>query len=150
MTRTLAHAPFLADGPTRAALRRASLMLCVSIGLLGASLVLAADPASAAGGQDARATYQAERARCEAGRSGQDLATCLQEAGAAQDESRRGHLQQQAPAQEQANRASRCDSQPAADRAECEKRLSQGTVEGSVQGGGILREVVTPVAPAAR
>jgi hypothetical protein len=149
MIRTLAHAS-ATDGPSRAALRRAAFMLVAAIGLLGASLVLAADPAPAPGGRDAQATYQAERARCEAGRSGQELATCLREAGAAQDEARRGHLERQDPAREQANRGSRCENQPAADRAECEKRLSQGTVEGSVQGGGILREVVTPVAPAAR
>ncbi|MEH3085406.1 MAG: hypothetical protein PGN26_02435 [Xylophilus ampelinus] len=139
-----------AEGPTRAALRQASLLLCASLGLLGATLVLAADPGASSAGPDARATYQSERARCEAGRSGQDLATCLREAGAAQDENRRGNLARQDPAREQANRASRCDAQPAANRAECEKRLSRGTVEGSVQGGGILREVETTVpAPAA-
>ena len=44
------------------------------------------------------------------------------------------------------NATQRCNAQPAADREACVQRiLGAGSAQGSVRGGGILREVETPV-----
>ena len=44
------------------------------------------------------------------------------------------------------NRLLRCEVHPtAADREECIRRMTQGTVRGSVEGGGVVRELVTRV-----
>ena len=98
----------------------------------------------------AQADYQRDRAACNSGQSGQDRATCLKEAGAALVEARRGGLDD-GRGQLEKNRLLRCDSQPPQDRDDCVRRMNgEGTTSGSVEGGGILRELVTPVAPAQR
>jgi len=92
----------------------------------------------------AQQRYQQERAACVAGTSHQDRTTCLQEAGAALQESRRGGLT--TSAQLQANAMARCQVLPEADRADCRDRVlneSNTTVSGSVEGGGILKETTT-------
>jgi len=54
-------------------------------------------------------------------------------------------------AQFEQNRVLRCDNQPAQDRPDCLRRMSgDGTTSGSVEGGGVLRELVTPVVPPQR
>ncbi len=86
--------------------------------------------------------YQSERAACENGSSHQDRATCLQEAGAAKDEARRGNLNDGGAAYGQ-NASDRCSNLPANQQADCTARLQQGgstTTRGSVEGGGIIRE----------
>jgi hypothetical protein len=112
-----------------------------------ATLVLA--PASwAAGNQglsEAQQRYNQERARCMSGQSHQDRATCLQEAGAALDESKRGGLATQKSALPQ-NATARCDAQPVADRADCVARIQgAGAASGSVEGGGVIRQTETVV-----
>lgn len=103
-------------------------------------------------------TYQRERAACMTGQTSQDRSTCLKEAGAALAEARRGNL---TPASGLG--ADRCNALDGTERAACVARMrGQGTVSGSVEGGGVLREltvrevlppgsppqqVVTPVAP---
>lgn len=83
--------------------------------------------------------------------SRQDPAACRREAGAAREEARRGGLTAPAEGGAQANALARCQMQPAGDRADCEARVrgSAGagttTTEGSVMGGGIIRETVTPI-----
>lgn len=82
--------------------------------------------------------------------SRQDPAACRREAGAAREEARRGGLTAPAEGSAAANAMARCQRQPAADRADCEARLRGGgsgttTSEGSVMGGGIIRETVTPL-----
>lgn len=120
---------------TSSAFRLSSLALGAAISLLGATAALA----------DARSDYQRDRAACMAGQTSQDRATCLKEAGAALQEARRGRLETRDSQYEQ-NRLSRCDRQPAQDRPDCIRRMNgEGTVSGSVDGGGILRELVTPV-----
>jgi hypothetical protein len=125
--------------------------LCLS---LAAASAFAGLPAlslaqNAAPGSDAR--VRQERAKCDGKQ--QDRAACLREAGAAQQEARRDGLNTVgAPGQEQ-NALARCQLQPAADRADCEARMKgtgQTSSEGSVMGGGVIRETVTPVPAPAR
>ena len=102
-------------------------------------------PAVQGANEDPALRFERDRAACLSGRSGQDQATCLREAGAALQAARRdeltsgdGHLQQNAEA--------RCKVFAGADRSDCLARVrGEGTVSGSVEGGGILRETVTIV-----
>jgi uncharacterized protein YfaQ (DUF2300 family) len=113
----------------------------------GVALALAAWvlPAFAAGpATQAEGNYQQEKARCTAGQSSQDRATCLKEAGAAYEETRRGGLGAASAADLERNATQRCDAQPAADRPACIQRiLGAGAAEGSVGGGGLIRETET-------
>lgn len=121
-------------------IRYRALAICAVSAFLGTSAVLAADGTSPA---DARARYQQDRAVCESGQSNQDRATCLREAGAALEESRRGRLDD-GPAQYQQNALIRCNALPAEDRDACQARMQgQGVTRGSVAEGGIYRELVT-------
>ncbi len=108
-------------------------------------IVFGAQTASAqAPGTDARA--QKERAVCDGVQ--QDRAACLREAGAAKQEAGRAGLTTPSPARGQVNSLARCAEQPAADQADCEARIKGGartTTEGSVMGGGVIRETVTPL-----
>jgi len=125
---------------------RRSLALCVGLALLVTTAVSAADRRSPA---EARATYEKDRAACMNGQTNQDRATCLREAAAARQESGRGRLDD-GQAEFEKNRLLRCDRQPLEDRADCIRRMNgEGTTSGSVESGGIYRELVTPVvAPA--
>jgi hypothetical protein len=106
-----------------------------------AAAAFAADNAVLA---DAQRKYEQERARCTSGQSHQDRATCLKEAGAAYDEARRGSLTGGGTAALAANATKRCEAQPEADRAACVQRiLGAGTTQGSVEGGGVIRETET-------
>ena len=113
-----------------------------------AANLLVATAAFAAGNlsrADAQAAYNADRAACMRGDSNQDRATCLKEAGAARQEALRGGLND-GQADYGRNQRLRCNSQPAEDRPDCLRRMNgEGTTTGSVQGGGIYRELVTPV-----
>jgi hypothetical protein len=94
---------------------------------------------------DAQARYQQERAACMNGRSSQDQATCLKEAGAALAEGRRGNLTS-GKGQLPDNRMDRCNALTGDEKSDCIARMrGEGTTEGSVEGGGILREKVTIV-----
>lgn len=106
----------------------------------------AADPSANAAPRPAQSAYDREVARCNSGTSGQDRATCLREAGAARQESGRGTLNE--PAYE-TNQTRRCDNLPAGQRQDCITQMNAPTsTQGSVKGGGMLRETVIPV-PAA-
>lgn len=94
---------------------------------------------------DAQARYRQDLADCNNGSSNQDLATCRREARNALAEARRGGLND-VPNQYQQNALRRCAAQKGDDRTDCEARMrGAGNVEGSVAGGGILRESVTIV-----
>lgn len=97
----------------------------------------------AMGADSARAAYEQQRAVCESGASGQDRATCLREAGAALQEARRGQLTRGVDEQQlRANAAQRCERLPAERRSECMAlRSSDARVQGSVEGGGIMRSI---------
>ncbi|KQX22064.1 hypothetical protein [Variovorax sp. Root434] len=97
-------------------------------------------------GSDAR--MQKERATCDGVQ--QDRAACLREAGAARQEASRGGLTSPSPARGQVNALARCGELPAAEQPDCEARIEGGartTTEGSVMGGGVIRETVTPLPP---
>ncbi len=105
-----------------------------------------AGAADAAG--PAASSYAKERADCEAGRTSQDRATCLKEAGAAADEKKRNRLDNTGSAGQ--NAVDRCNAVPARDKADCLARIQgpatsnqQTTSSGSVGGGGVIRETKT-------
>ena len=110
---------------------------------VGAMLVSGIAVAAAADMSEAKARYQQERAACISGQSHQDRATCLQEAGAALQEAKRGNLGGGMGQYEQ-NQLRRCDAHPAEDREDCLRRMrGEGTISGSVEGGSIYRELRT-------
>jgi hypothetical protein len=116
--------------------RIGTLSLAATGAILCATTVFAA-------GDDGR--YQQDRAVCNSGRSQEDRATCLREAGAAREETSRGHLTNAGNAQYQENAQARCGALAGGDRDACQARMrGEGTVSGSVAGGGMLREIVTP------
>ncbi|MEF7614202.1 hypothetical protein V4F39_09810 [Aquincola sp. MAHUQ-54] len=119
--------------------------------VLAACVSTAAWAAEPASGGKARALSEQERAACVDGRSHQDRATCLREAGAAQDERRRGTLDDGQAGRYDANAMKRCDALPAADQADCRSRVrGEGLQSGSVKSGGVYKETVTrTVGPAA-
>ena len=101
---------------------------------------------AAAPGTDAR--MHSEMASCDGVR--QDKAACLREAGAARQAARHNGLTTDGTAGNHTNAMARCDLQPMADRADCEARMkgaagSTTTTSGSVMGGGVIRETVTPL-----
>ncbi len=92
----------------------------------------------------------AEAARCDGVQ--QDKAACQREAGAARQEAARGGLTSGGLSGNQANALARCQQLPAADRADCEARVRGGegsSSSGSVMGGGVNPQTVTPVPPPA-
>lgn len=121
---------------------RRTLALGASGFLLAASAALAA---GAYGPASAQARYQAERGECLGGQSAQDRATCLREAAAARAEARQGRLGNgNATADFERNAMMRCQPLPDDQRRDCVARMQgMGTTEGSVEAGGIYREMVT-------
>jgi hypothetical protein len=112
--------------------------------VLAVVLALGAAGAASAATPRGTSTYQEEVAVC--GHIQQDRAACIREAGAARQAAARGQLTS-APDYRQ-NALARCQLQPPADRGACEQRVlgtGRTEVEGSVLGGGLIRETVTPV-----
>jgi len=121
---------------------RAAALLAVALLAAATAMAQTAPPGSAARAQQERATCDGVQ---------QDKAACLREAGAARQEAGAGGLTASSPGGYDANAMARCQLQPAADQAACEARVRGGagaSTEGSVMGGGVIRETVTPV-PAA-
>ena len=123
-------------------------VLAVSAVVLHIGSVDAADAAGTATAGAAKSSYDKDRADCEAGRTAQDRATCLKEAGAAADEKKRNRLDNAGSARQ--NAVDRCNSVPASDKADCLARIEgsaaanqQTTTSGSVAGGGVIRETKT-------
>lgn len=87
--------------------------------------------------------YQQERAACMARVDSYDRSVCLQDAGAANAEAKRRGLDK-APADYQVNQLRRCEALPSNYRRDCIARMNgAGTAVGTVDGGGIYRELVT-------
>ncbi len=124
-----------------------------SRGACAVTLVLAAalSPilADAAPPDAAEVTYQRERADCQAGRTQQDLKTCLREAVSARDAARKGLLTTESPQVLGDNARLRCQAQAEGpERLACERMAGgAGTVSGSVAGGGELHQLTTVVPP---
>jgi hypothetical protein len=96
---------------------------------------------------DSSGSYKSEMQACMSGATQQDRATCMEEARNSAAEKRRGRLE--AYGNFEANAAARCDiHKTGEDKAACRARvMGMGDVEGSVAGGGLLREVETVVLP---
>ena len=110
----------------------------VAVLLLGLAGTAAAQPRAGSG------NYQRELAVCD--HIQQDRAACIREAGAARQAAAQGQLTT-APDYRQ-NALARCGLQPPSDRQACEQRvLGTGDtgIQGSVLGGGVIRETVTPL-----
>ena len=117
--------------------------------LMAAGAAMAQVPITAPGttGIDNSGDAQKERAACMEGRSQQDQATCLREANNAAAEKRKGKLDN-AGGQFDANARQRCEVLTGEDRTACEARvMGYGNTQGSVAGGGVIREVETVVVP---
>jgi hypothetical protein len=126
-----------------ASLDRIRLVLGIAVPLIAFG-ALAADPAALSA---ANQRYQQERARCLSGQTSQDQETCLREAGAALQAARQGRPEDP-PSDLERNRLQRCEvhTNPA-DREECIRRMQMGVTTGSVEGGGIVRELRTITTP---
>jgi hypothetical protein len=124
-------------------------LLALAIGASLSSAAFAADPAR---GPGSVTRYQREVAVCDGIQ--QDRAACIREAGAAREEARRNGLTAASPSTYQQNALARCQLQSGTDdRTACEQRVlgtGVSSIEGSVLGGGVLRETVTPVSPSVR
>ncbi len=127
---------------------KTTLISSYMIGVLG-TLLLASPAMSANRNLSAeQASYQAERKACIDGSSNQDRPTCLREAAAAFKEARAGKLKSETEQVYSHNRLLRCEPLPKEYKEECVRRMQgEGTQNGSVEGGGILRELVTPAEP---
>jgi hypothetical protein len=94
--------------------------------------------------RDRQRSYQVDRQRCLAGDTGQNQASCLQEAGAVLQQP----LSVQGPvsdAQLAANALQRCDALTGDEHQSCILRMQgSGSVEGSAASGAILRELIEP------
>jgi hypothetical protein len=118
-------------------------LLCLCAVAWADAAALAAGDAAAA---DAAARHRHERAVCTSGQSNQDRATCLREASAAHAQMRKNGMHEPDMAFEQ-NAQKRCQALPDDDRSACLARMQgHGSTSGSVSGGGIYRELVTPEA----
>jgi hypothetical protein len=118
----------------------------VFVSVFLAAMMLASGPASAAdkAGSGGDSAYQREVAACNNGSSNQDRATCLKEAGAARGEARKNQLDS-GNAAYGSNASDRCKALPSDQRDACMQRMQgQGSVEGTVGGGGVVRELVVP------
>ena len=117
--------------------------------LIALGTCLAAPLAMAAGSgasTEIEARYRLDVERCNTGQTNQDKTTCLQEAGAARDEAKRARLTNHDAAFEQ-NQKARCDALPLAERDGCMLQMSgqNTTTQGSVGGGGVLRETTITI-----
>ncbi len=94
---------------------------------------------------DARARFQQDMTDCNSPQSNQHPATCRREAHNALAEALRGRLDDNTTPYRE-NALLRCDVYQGSDRTECVQRLGPNSnVQGSVGGGGILRENITIV-----
>lgn len=118
-------------------------LICSAFGALMLSSTVMA--ASAADSTSIEAQYKRDVANCNSGKTNQAKQVCLQEAGAARVEARRNNLTSSSGGYQQ-NAMQRCQRLPASDKAACEAQMAgQGQTYGSVQGGGVLREMTIQV-----
>lgn len=113
---------------------------CLAAGLLALGSLAQAAPRVAKNVDPLRLQYEREKADCVTGKTRQPRDVCLREAGAAYAQARQGRLISMGDQPEQwaANALKRCQAQPPEDRETCERRVREGQVAGSVDGGGQL------------
>ena len=105
---------------------------------LGVTLATAAAPSGLQA--EARLRYGDDMAVCDSGHSNQDATVCRKEARAALAEADHDRPRQ-TDADYKSNALRRCDAFASSERSDCEARMrGEGKVEGSVAGGGLLRE----------
>jgi hypothetical protein len=117
-------------------------------GWLAAAALAACLPAAWAAGPDKAAiesAYQRDRAACQALSPTQDRTSCLRDAGAHRAQAlRTGIRGGTSPQDLERNAQQRCQRQTGEQRTICERMArGEGSVSGSVQGGGTIRELVT-------
>lgn len=123
--------------PNPASLALLALLMCASAG---------AEPAAR---PDARQRYQRESAACGAIRAHDARANCLSEAST-RYAATRPSAPGESPEALARNALQRCTALPEAERSDCIARMQgQGTTRGSVEAGGIYRELATPDVPQA-
>jgi hypothetical protein len=92
--------------------------------------------------------YQQDLAECETQQATQDLTACQLEARHALAEAKRNLLNDTTANLFEKNQFKRCRVFKGEDREACEARVrGDGSTTGSIQSGGILREVTRPVPP---
>jgi hypothetical protein len=123
------------------------LAIVITVAAVFSTFSVGAISATAVAPGAAEARYQQDRADCLTGKTAESQSTCLKEAGAALQASRRHDLKSSSPAQLAANERKRCEPLSGDDRKDCLKRAAglDTTVSGSVAGGGQLKETVTVV-----
>ena len=136
------------QAPKKSLRSRKSLISFGAIALLAVGAATAQVAVSGTTGIDATGSYQSEVNACMSGLTQQDRMDCLKEARNAQADKRRGVLDTQGDLA--ANAAARCEVFTVAeDKAACQARtMGMGSADGSVAGGGLIKEVETVVLPA--
>jgi hypothetical protein len=122
----------------------------VYIGLAALLAMTAATAQIASGttGIDATGNAQSELAACNSGKTQQDKTTCLTEVKNANAAKRAGKVDNGA-GQFSANALKRCDVLKGEDLIACQARIQgQGNNDGSVAGGGVVRQIESIVVPA--
>jgi hypothetical protein len=118
------------------------------IALLGMTTAASAQVAAGTTGIDATGSARSEAAACNNGTSQQDRETCMTEVRNANAAKRAGKLDGSST-QLGANAMQRCNVLSGEDKIACEARIvGYGSTNGSVAGGGVIREVETVVVPA--
>lgn len=115
--------------------------------LILARTALVAACAMSTAGAWAQSTYEQDRAACMRSDSQHERTSCLREAAAvrAQNKNRRPTTSD-SPESLMQNALKRCTRLPPENKALCERMVrGEGTVSGSVEGGGVIRELVTTV-----
>jgi len=94
-----------------------------------------------------QAQFQKDYAACETQQATTELEDCRHEARNAYAEAKRGLLSDAPNTPYQDNASQRCQAHTDwQDRLACEERMrGEGSLEGSVEGGGVLRELVRPL-----
>lgn len=123
-------------------------LISFGVSALLAVTAATAQVATGATGIDASGNYQSEVNACMSGRTQQDRDTCLEEARNARADKQRGVLD--TSGNFEANAMSRCNVfTTGEEKAACQARvMGMGNADGSVAGGGVIREVETVVLPA--
>ena len=121
-----------------------SLLLCIPLAMACTMGVGVAQAGTSSATAQAQARYRADMAFCSSGQSSQHISVCRMEARNAFAEAKRGGLND-APGEYARNAVLRCKVFQGDERSDCEALVRNPThVKGSVEGGGLLRETVTP------
>jgi len=133
------------DARSRKSLVSYGLSALLAIGAFSAQVATAMTPDSSV--IDDTGSYPSEVQHCMSGQTQQSRADCMKEARNARADKQRGVLDTRGDLQ--ANALARCDVHQASDeKAACQARvLGMGHMEGSLEGGGVLRTAETVVLP---